>query len=125
MRLLVAFFLLLMPSISMAATGPLINAATLAITSGGAWQTLFAQNTNRSALLIENPCSATTQGIGTAESLFVSFGSNPGSSTTTGAFELAPCGSMSLLGTPNYVSTQIVYVYAATTSHAFIASQTQ
>lgn len=104
-----------------AAEGPLVNAATLSITTGGAWQALFPLNTNRSTIWIENPCNATSQGIVTAESLFVAFGNKP--TTTAGAFELTSCGSLVMTGP--YVSQQAVWVYGATTSHAYIGAQSQ
>jgi len=114
---------LLAPFVAFAAVGPLVNASTLTITTGGTWQTMFAKNQNRSTLWIENPCSATTQGITTAESLFVAFGSAPSGGGTSGTFELAPCGTLTMTG--SYISEQAVYVYAATTNHAFEAAQTQ
>lgn len=102
--------------------GALVNANPLTITSGGTWQVLFPINNNRSTLWIENPCTATTQGIVTAESIFIAFGANPVSGTA-GSFELQACGSLTMTGT--YVSQQPVWIYAATTSHAFAAAQTQ
>jgi hypothetical protein len=99
----------------------LVNASTLTITSGANWQTLFPLNSNRQSLWIENPCSSTSQNISAAESLFVSFGSIP--SGTSGAFEIAPCGS--LVMSDQYISQQIIYVYGATAGHAFVAAQTQ
>lgn len=108
--------------------GPIGPAATLSITTGGTWQLLFAANTNRTTLWIENYCSATTQGV-TAESLFVYF-LPPGTAAPTnasgpslGAFELAACGSQVFTG--SYMTTQAVYVLGATTSHAFAAWQSQ
>lgn len=126
-KALLAFFLLFPISV-FAAVGNLVNAGTLTITTGGTWQTLFALNNNRSTLWIENPCTSTSQGIATAESLFIYFvptgGSCPAPATTAGAFELTSCGS--LVQTPNgYVSQQQICVYSATTAHAFQASQTQ
>ncbi len=112
---------ILLPSLSFAAEGPLVNATTLTITSGATWQALFAANTNRSTLWIENPCTATSQGV-TAESIFIAFGTEPVSGTA-GAFELAACGSLVMVSP--YVSQQAVWVYAATTSHAFQAAQTK
>jgi hypothetical protein len=113
---------LLVPFAAIAAVGPLVNATTLTITAGGTWQTMFAKNQNRSTLWIENPCSATTQGIAAAESLFVAFGAAPNSGTS-GTFEIAPCGS--LVMSNQYISQQIIYVYGATAGHAFVAAQTQ
>lgn len=126
LRKLLIAIVLLFPSMALAAEGALTNASTLTITAGTTWQTLFAANTNRSTLWIENPCTATSQGIATAESIFVYFVPFNGSclaSGTTGAFELQVCGS--LVQTPQYVSQQKICVYAATTGHVFQASQTQ
>lgn len=123
---LALLLILLLPVGAYAATGALSNASTLTITSGGTWQTLFAVNNNRSTIWIENPCNATSQGIVTAESLFVYFIPPNGSclaSGTAGAFELGACGSLVMTGP--YVSQQAVCVYAATTSHAFEAAQTK
>lgn len=110
-----------MPVAALAAVGPLVNASTLAITTGGTWQALFPANQNRSAILIENYCNASSQGIMTAESLFVAFGAQP--STTAGAFELTNCQVLQMVD--NYVSQQAVWVYATTTAHAFQAAQTK
>ena len=109
--------------------GPIGPASTLSITTGGTWQLLFDANGNRTTLWIENYCSASTQGIVTAESLFVYF-LPPGTAAPTsasgpslGAFELAACGSQVFTG--SYMTTQAVYVLGATTSHAFAAWQSQ
>lgn len=105
------------------AVGPLVDAGTLAITLGGASQTAFAASTssNRKALYIENPCTTTSQGIGSTESLFVNFATAAGG--TNGSIELAACGSIVMSG--GYVSQQQVNVEAATTGHLFVAKQTQ
>ena len=58
--------------------GPIFPAATLAIGTGGTWQVLFAANANRTTLWIQNYCTATSQGITTAESLFVCTSCRPG-----------------------------------------------
>jgi hypothetical protein len=111
------------------AVGPISPAATLAVTTGGTWQVLFAANDNRKTLWIENYCSATTQGIVTAESVFVYFlPPNTAAPTTAsgpslGAFELAACGSQVFTG--SYMTRQTVYILGATTAHQFAAWQTQ
>lgn len=109
--------------------GAMNPVATNTITTGGDWQLAFAANTNRTTLWIENYCSAATQGIDTAESLFVYF-LPPGTAAPTtasgpsiGAFELTSCGSQVFTG--SYMTTQAVYVLGATTSHAFAAWQSQ
>lgn len=126
MKKWIALFALLLPIAAFAAVGPLVNAPTLAITAGGTWQSVFPLNQNRSTLWIENPCVAGSQGIATAESIFIGFGAQPTTTPTTsssGVFEIASCGSLVMTGP--YVSQQAVWVYAATTAHAFQAAQSQ
>lgn len=109
--------------------GPMTPAATLTVTAGGTWQLLFASNGNRTTLWLENYCSSTTQGIATAESIFIYFlppstaAPTTASGPTLGAFELAACGSQVFTG--SYMTTQAVYILGATTSHAFAAWQSQ
>lgn len=118
---------ILFPLSALAAVGPLVNGTPLTVTSGGTWQKLFNINQNRSTLWIQNPCTATSQGIGATESLFVyfiPFGSTSClASGTAGAFEISSCGSLVMTGP--YVSQQGVCVFGATTSHAFEAAQSQ
>lgn len=126
-KIIIFLAFILLPIQCFAATGALYNATTLAMTSGGTWQTLFpAASGNRAALYIENPCTATSQNIVTAESLFIYFIPPGGSclnSGTAGAFELSACGSLVMTGP--YLTQQAICVYAATTSHAFGAAQTR
>ena len=109
--------------------GPINPAATLSQTTGGTWQVLFAANNNRSTLWIENYCTATSQGITTAESLFVYFlpqstiAPTTASGPSLGAFELAACGSQ--VFADQYMTKQAVYVLSATTGHQFTGWQTQ
>lgn len=121
-KVIALLVLLLLPGVAFAAVGPLVNASTLTVTSGGTWQALFAANKNRSTLWIENPCLSTSQGIVTAESIFIAFGTKP-TSGTGGTFEIASCGSLVMTGP--YVSQQAVWIYATTTAHAFEAAQSQ
>lgn len=89
------------------------------ITLGGTSQTMAAVNASRRRILIENYCSATSQGIATAESLFVNWTTAAG--TAAGSMELSPCGSYdSSLST---VSGEQINVYAATTGHKFMAKE--
>lgn len=126
-KLLISLALLFFPVLALASpdsVGPFVNASPTTITTGGTWQVLFKANSNRSTLWVENPCSATTQGIVTAESLFLGYGSPaPTSTTTGGVVELAACGSLVMPG--GYVTQQEIWVFAATSSHAFYAAQTQ
>lgn len=89
------------------------------ITSGGASQTAIASNTSRKRYLIENPCTATSQGIATAESLFVNFTAAAAANTTS--VELAACGSIDSAAGP--VTTEAITVLGNTTSHKFIAKE--
>ncbi len=130
-RIWTAFFILLglaAPAIAVS-VGPINPAATLSITTGGTWQLVFAANNNRSTLWIQNYCTATSQNITTAESLFVYFLPQATAAPTTasgpslGAFELSACGSQ--VFTDQYITRQAVYVVAATTAHQFTAWQSQ
>ena len=109
--------------------GPIFPAAVLSVTTGGTWQAAFAANNNRSTLWIQNYCNATSQGITTAESLFVYFLPPSTTAPTTasgpslGAFELAACGSQ--VFADQYMTKQAVYVVGATTGHQFTAWQSQ
>lgn len=91
-----------------------------AITLGGTAQTLSAINTSRKRIIIENPCTATSQGIATAENLFINFTT---AATTAGgnSFELVACGSFDSGSGP--VSTELISVIAATTNHKWIAKE--
>lgn len=94
------------------------------ITSGGTAQALAASNTSRKLLVVQNPCTATGQGIATAESLFVAVS---GTATVNGAgnfAELAPCGSATI-SLNGQVITAAVSVIAATTSHRWLATEAQ
>lgn len=99
-------------------TGTLTNRSGT-ITSGGVSQTLAASNASRRYLLIQNPCSASSQGIATAESLFINFTS--AASATSASVELAPCGSYTTEAGP--VTTELITVLGATTAHAFTAKE--
>lgn len=90
------------------------------ISVGGTSQTLAASNANRKRIVIQNPCTATSQGIATAENLFLNFTS---AATTAGgnSIELQACGSYdSGLGP---VTTEQINVIAATTNHKYVAKE--
>jgi hypothetical protein len=101
--------------------GSLSAANTLSITTGGSWQLLFSKTNTRNDLFVENYCTTTSQNIGTAESLFVWFGNGTpsGNPWANGSVELAACGSQTF--DASFVVSQSVWVYAATTGHAFAA----
>ncbi len=91
-----------------------------AMTTGGTHQTLAAINAARKRIVIVNPCTATSQNIGTAESLFINF-TSAASPTAGGSIELAPCGSYDSGSGP--VTTELIDVNAATTAHKFSAKE--
>lgn len=109
--------------------GPIGPASTLSITTGGTWQVLFAANSNRTTLWIENYCTTGSQGTGSLESLFVYFLPQGGTAPTNqsgpslGAFELSSCGSQ--VFADSYITRQAIYVVATSTGHQFTAWQSQ
>ena len=90
------------------------------ITQGGSWQLLAASNSIRYAMMIENYCSATTQGLGTAESVFLSVATNM-PTNLSGAIEISTCGSYR--SDNSIVSTNNVWIYANTTGHLYVAKE--
>jgi hypothetical protein len=82
------------------------------VTTGGTSQLVFAQNTNRSYLMCQNPTSAT-------ETLFVNL--NSAASTTAGSIELAAGGSATW--GPGIAPNFPVFVTAVTTGHRFVCKQ--
>lgn len=107
-----------LPVSTTAPTGNMTNKSG-AITLGGTAQSLAASNTSRKRIIIENPCTAASQGIAVAESLFVDFTGTAVVNSTS--IELAPCGSFD--PGAGAVSTQAISVIAATTSHKWIAME--
>lgn len=89
------------------------------ISTGGTAQTLAAINTSRKRIIIENPCSLTSQGIAAAESLFINFTSAAAANSTS--VELAPCGSYDSGSGP--VTGELISVLGATTAHKWIAKE--
>lgn len=128
-RILLALVLLVVVPARAEHVGPISPATPNTITTGGTWQVLFAANTNRATLWIQNYCSSGTQGIGAPESLFIYFLPSGAIAPTTqsgpslAAFELTSCGSQTFAG--NYMTKQAVYVLGASTNHAFAAWQAQ
>lgn len=88
-----------------------------AITTGGTAQTLEAITATRKRIVIENPCTAASQNIVTAENLFLNFTS--AASVTAASIELLPCGSYDTGIGP--VSTELISVVATTTAHKYTA----
>lgn len=93
-----------------------------AVTAGGAWQQVAPQNLLRQRFFLQNYCSAATQGVATAESIFLKIATatptvNP--VTGGGATELAACNSYDTGS--QVLGTAPVWVWAATVSHRFQA----
>jgi hypothetical protein len=89
------------------------------IATGGTSQQAAPQNLSRKRLVVENPCTTTSQGIGTTESLFFTFTS--AAQTVGASIELAACGVWDSGAGP--VSTEPVNVIAATTGHKFVMKE--
>jgi hypothetical protein len=92
-----------------------------AITQGGSWQLAVpaATSNERLRFFIENYCSATSEGIGTTESIFfVLAPTQPtGTPMSNNAVELFPCGSYD---TSTAIVGQLqIWIYANTTGHLF------
>lgn len=93
------------------------------ITTGGTSQTLMAANTSRKGFIVQNPCSATEQGIAAAENLYINLTSAATVSTNANLAVLPPCSSFSMGITAGVVSTELVTVIAATTGHIWLAKE--
>jgi hypothetical protein len=89
------------------------------VATGGTSQIMMAAS-NRRRLTIENPYSATTQGISAAENLFIRFGA-PAKSSEGNCIELLPGGSYDSDSGP--CTRDVVYVVAATSGHQFYAAE--
>lgn len=92
----------------------------LALTLGGTAQTLMAANTSRKRFYIQNPCTATGQGIAAVESIYVSFTGSAAVNNGT-SIEILACGSYESDAGP--ISTQAISVNAATTGHKIVAGE--
>lgn len=93
------------------------------ITAGGTSQTLMASNGSRKGFTIQNPCSATTQGIVTVESLFINFTSAATVNTSANVAELPPCSSYSEGLNGGVVTQETITIIGATTSHIIYAKE--
>lgn len=89
------------------------------ITLGGTAQVLIAANTSRKKVYIQNPCTATGEGIAAVESIYISFTGSAGVNNGT-SIEILACGSYE---TEGVVSTQAISVNAATTGHKIVAGE--
>lgn len=93
------------------------------VTTGGTSQTLMSANPNRVRVMIENPCSITSQGIAATENLFINFEGVAASTSNGKSIELQPCGSWDSGAGP--VSSGAMTINAATTGHQFLAKEAQ
>ena len=100
------------------ATGTYTSKNT-SMTLGGSAQTLVAANTARKNVYIQNPCTATGEGIAAVESIYISFTGSAGVNNGT-SIEILACGSYE---TDGVVSTQAISVNAATTGHKIVAGE--
>jgi hypothetical protein len=91
------------------------------ITQGGSWQLAVpaATSNERLRFFIENYCSATSEGIGTTESIFfVLAPTQPtGTPMSNNAVELFPCGSYDT--STAIVGQNPIWIYANTTGHLY------
>jgi hypothetical protein len=93
-----------------------------AITTGGTSQTIVAANASRARVIIQNPCTATSQNIATAESFFINF-TTAASATAGSSIELLPCGVFDSAAGNSLVTTEAITGVGATTSHRWIAKE--
>jgi hypothetical protein len=89
------------------------------IANGGQSQQAVPQNLLRKRLIVENPCTTGSQGIGSTESLFFTF--TAAAQTGGSSLELAACGIWDSGSGP--VSSEPVNVTAATTNHKFVIKE--
>lgn len=101
-----------------------LDAANQSIIAGATAQTLFAANPARKGLLISNPASGPSQGLGAVapESIFIRFGSNADGTGVGGNIEIVPGGYFNPLAAADNRS---ISIWAATTGHVFAATQFQ
>jgi len=89
------------------------------LTTGGTWQQIAAAEPGRVRFYIQNYCSAATEGIPTAESMFIALSPTQPSGTpqANNAMEVIPCASYDTSIT--IVGNTAIWVYAATTGHTW------
>lgn len=94
---------------------------SLSLTTGGTAQTAIAANTTRKGCTVQNPATATDQGIATAENAYVNFTGTAAAASTS--FELVPGQTISCAPFGTGVITAAVSVVAATTGHKLIINE--
>ncbi len=97
-------------------TGEFYDLTPSTITTGGTAVTIPA-DPERKYAMIQNPSTATLQGIATAESLFIRFTGTAAASSV--AIEL-PAGA-TWNSPPNFAPTGAISIIGATTGHKFYA----
>lgn len=95
------------------------------ITVGGTSQTLAAANPLRRSLVIQNPCSAASQGIAAAENIVINLTSAATINGSGNFAELPPCYSMTLRVADGVINQELITVNAATTGHIIYAKEFQ
>lgn len=91
---------------------------SLSITTGGTAQQAIATNATRKGCTIQNPATASDQGIVTAENAYVNFAGTAAAASTS--FELVPGQSISCSPLGIGTVTSAVSVIAVTTAHKLI-----
>ena len=95
----------------------------ITLTLGGTSQQIMAVNAGRHGFLIQNPCTATEQGIATAENAYVNFTAAAATNTNVNTAVLSPCSSFSMGIDGPYIDTEAINVNAATTGHIIYAKE--
>lgn len=90
-----------------------------AITTGGTAQQLTGPSTTRKRIIVQNPCTAATQNIATAENLYVR--TTGTASAAGGSWELQPCYTFDT--GPGPAPPAAITVFAATTGHRYTATE--
>lgn len=93
-----------------------------AVTTGGTSYVVAASNASRKGLHIQNPCTATGQGVSTAESIFVRISSSAGVNDGH-SDEVLPCGTWDT--DDALINTAAVNITASTSSHKWVAIEVQ
>jgi hypothetical protein len=92
------------------------------VTQGGSWQEAAPANLYRIRLFVQNYCTATSEGVPTSESIFMTTAPTAPSgepTATAPGIELMPCGSYD--SDDSIISTDPVWIYASTTGHRYMA----
>lgn len=101
-----------------------INAANQTILAAATSQALFAANPARKGIMIVNPATGVSQGLGAVapESLFINYGAAASGLGVAGNIEIAPGGYFNPLAAAD---NRAINIWAATIGHVFCAVQFQ